>query len=58
MSKITTSISSFASISNAIWPLYAGVTFYLIHSMNAQKGKYALVDRIAAENMVAVTRII
>ncbi len=35
-----------------------GVTYYLIHSMNAQKGKYALVDRIAAENMVAVTRII
>ena len=30
------------------------VSYYLIHSMNAQKGKYALADRTAAENMVAV----
>jgi len=31
-----------------------GVSYYLIHSMNAQKGKYALADRTVAENMVAV----
>jgi uncharacterized protein YbjT (DUF2867 family) len=41
-----------------------GAAYYLIHSMNAQKGKFASADRTAAENMVAaaeanrVTRII
>ena len=41
-----------------------GVAYYLIHSMNAQKGKFASADRTAAENMVAaaeacrLTRII
>ena len=30
-----------------------GAAYYLVHSMNAQKGKYASADRTAAENMVA-----
>jgi uncharacterized protein YbjT (DUF2867 family) len=30
-----------------------GVAYYLIHSMNAAKGKFAWADRTAAENMVA-----
>lgn len=30
-----------------------GTAYYLIHSMNAQKGKFAEADRTAAENMVA-----
>ncbi|MGD9331870.1 MAG: SDR family oxidoreductase [Desulfobacterales bacterium] len=30
-----------------------GVAYYLIHSMNAQKGQFAAADRTAAENMVA-----
>jgi len=29
------------------------VAYYLIHSMNAQKGRFAMADRTAAENMVA-----
>ena len=31
------------------------VAYYLIHSMNAQKGKYAQADRTAAGNMVAAS---
>jgi uncharacterized protein YbjT (DUF2867 family) len=30
-----------------------GTAYYLIHSMNAQKGRFAQADRTAAENMVA-----
>ncbi|MFO7838108.1 MAG: DUF2867 domain-containing protein [Desulfosalsimonadaceae bacterium] len=30
-----------------------GAAYYLIHSMNAHKGKFAAADRTAAENMVA-----
>lgn len=33
-----------------------GTAYYLIHSMNAQKGKFASADRKAAENMVAAAK--
>lgn len=33
-----------------------GVAYYLIHSMNAHKGRFADADRTAAENMVAAAR--
>ncbi len=33
-----------------------GAAYYLIHSMNAQKGRFADADRLAAENMVAAGR--
>lgn len=33
-----------------------GVAYYLIHSMNAHKGRFADADRMAAENMVAAAR--
>ena len=32
---------------------HCGTAYYLIHSMNAAKGKFAQADRLAAENMVA-----